>query len=167
MTPGFAALWLLISSGTIISWESSHLSQIKHARNGPAVNGPHKSKIYDQRATRSNITKVLMDQCCFMLYESAADPEPPMSSITPNCPMLLLLLSGLKLTSHHINRRHIYLILNLSLYTHYFGWMSCFAELWATGSEQFKMKICASTGNRTSEPLISSAPLWPLGYRET
>ena len=31
----------------------------------------------------------------------------------------------LKLTSQHINRRHIYLILNLSLCTHYSEWTSC------------------------------------------
>ena len=70
----------------------------------------------------------------------------------------------LKLTCRHINCRHI-LILNLSLWTHYSGWVSCLILLvWSSlsleqrkVSEQSKMKICASAGNRASDPLFSSA----------
>ena len=48
---------------------------------------------------------------------------------------VLLANSSLKLTSHHINRRHIYLILNLPLCTHNSRWMSCLIScVWSSPS---------------------------------
>ena len=74
---------------------------------------------------------------------------------------------NLKLTCHQINRRHTFLILNLSLSTHYSGWMSCLISFaWSSPScyqrdinEKFKMIMYASAGNRTCDPLLSSVSL--------
>ena len=59
------------------------------------------------------------------------------------------------------------LILNVSLSTHYSGWMSCLISfVWSSPgceqrsvSENFKMIIYASAGNRTRDPLLSSVSL--------
>ena len=65
------------------------------------------------------------------------------------------------------------LILNSSLSTHYSGWISCLISfVWSSPScnqrdisEIFKMIKYASAGNRTSDPLLSSVSISPLGYR--
>ena len=42
-----------------------------------------------------------------------------------------------------------------------------FAELWAQEvSAKLKMKLCASAGNRTSDPLFSSVTLYGAGWYE-
>ena len=81
----------------------------------------------------------------------------------------------LKLTCRHINRRHICLIIK-SISVHPLLWMNVmpwFHLVWFSPgceqhsvSENFKMIMYASAGNRTRDPLLFSVSLLPLGYRE-
>ena len=83
------------------------------------------------------------------------------------CNHLFLNDSILKLTCRLINHCHFVCIKIKSISMHPLLWMNImllsicmvFVELQATGNKRkIKMKLCASAGNRTSDPLLSSFP---------
>ena len=83
-----------------------------------------------------------------------------------SCSNILLKISiQLKLTSHHINRRHIFLILKLYLCTHghYSGWTSCLISfVWPSPSCQPREVSEKSKWNYVPLPGIEPAtPCFP------
>ena len=66
-----------------------------------------------------------------------------------------LVRSNLKLTCQPINRRHLFLMINLSLCTHYSGWMSCHAWFYFYG---LRRAVTLSHGAPTFEIAWAGVP---------